>query len=137
MKVIVALDDDNGMMFNGRRQSRDAVVREKIAEITYGSRLWMNEYSRKQFQDMEINKEAAEDFLDKAAEGEYCFIEDTGISGVLERVEEFIIFRWNRRYPGDLKFDVIPGENGFACIESGEFEGRSHDKITMEVWRRL
>ena len=31
MKVIVCVDDNNGMMFNNRRQSRDEKVIEKVS----------------------------------------------------------------------------------------------------------
>ena len=45
MIAIVCLDDENGMLFNGRRQSRDRVVTERIALLAAGKKLWMNEYS--------------------------------------------------------------------------------------------
>ena len=61
MKIILMLDDDNGMMFNKRRQSQDIAVREKTAGIAGGSRLWLNEYSRGQFLDMEQDLHAYED----------------------------------------------------------------------------
>ena len=136
MKIIVTLDDDNSMMFNKRRQSQDIVVREKTAGITGGNRLWLNEYSRGQFRDMELDFWVDEDFLFKAGEGEYCFVENSGILAVAEKVEEFIIFRWNRKYPGDFYLDMLPQEHGFICCRSEEFQGHSHDKITMEVWRK-
>ena len=33
MIVILTLDDNNGMLFNHRRQSRDAIVNKKIFEF--------------------------------------------------------------------------------------------------------
>ena len=33
MKLIVCLDDKNGMMFNKRRQSRDRVLIENVLEL--------------------------------------------------------------------------------------------------------
>ncbi len=45
MIAIVCLDDENGMLFNGRRQSRDRVVTERIALLAAGKKLWMNGYS--------------------------------------------------------------------------------------------
>lgn len=136
MKIILALDDDNGMMFNHRRQSQDIALREKIAEMTEGNKLWLNSYSERQFRDMEIDLCADDDFLDKAGDEEYCFVENVGISPIMEKVEEFILFRWNRRYPSDFQLDILPQDIGFRCIRSEEFPGHSHDKITMEVWRR-
>lgn len=37
MRLIVCLDDKNGMAFNHRRQSRDRIVTEKIEELAKGS----------------------------------------------------------------------------------------------------
>lgn len=136
MKIILALDDDNGMMFNRRRQSQDIAVREKIKGLTKGGKLWLNDYSGRQFGDMGIDLYVEEDFLAKAGPGEYCFVENVGMLTVAEKVEEFIIFRWNRKYPGDFYPDLLPWEHGFICSYSEEFQGRSHDKITMEVWSR-
>lgn len=136
MKIILTLDDDNGMMFHKRRQSQDAAVREKIREITEGEKLWLNDYSAGQFADMGIDISVDEDFLSKAGTGEYCFVENVGMLAAAGKVEEFIIFRWNRKYPGDFYPDLLPWEHGFLCCDSEEFPGHSHDKIRMEVWRK-
>ena len=47
MIVFVCLDDNNGMMFGGRRQSRDRVVIQDILAQCECSRLWIDEYSAK------------------------------------------------------------------------------------------
>ena len=39
LRLIVCLDDKNGMAFNHRRQSRDCIVTAKIAELVKGSTL--------------------------------------------------------------------------------------------------
>ena len=85
---------------------------------------------------MELDLHVDEDFLSKAGSGEYCFVENVGILEAAEKVEEVIIFRWNRKYPGDFYPDMLPWEHGFVCSHSEEFQGHSHDKITMEVWRK-
>ena len=33
MRIIIALDDNNGMLFNHRRQSSDVAVRDRIKEL--------------------------------------------------------------------------------------------------------
>ena len=38
LKVIVALDDNLGMMFNHRRQSRDRILISDIAEMVEGKK---------------------------------------------------------------------------------------------------
>ena len=49
MTGIVCLDQEDGLLFNGRRQSRDRVVTEKILLMTEGKPLWMSAYSRRIF----------------------------------------------------------------------------------------
>ena len=68
MNIIVCIDKNGGMMFGGRRQSQDCVLREKILEVTSGSRLLMNSYSAKQFENAE-SIVVDEDFLSKANQG--------------------------------------------------------------------
>ena len=40
MKLIVCLDDNKGMMFNNRRQSRDRVLIENVLELCKGEKLY-------------------------------------------------------------------------------------------------
>lgn len=135
MRVILALDDRNGMLFNHRRQSSDIEVRYKIKELIQDGILYLNTYSAEQFKDSGIRLSVDEDFLYKTGKGEYCFVEDNKMSDVKKDIEEFVIFRWNRKYPSDHVLDILPEECGMACVHTEEFKGNSHEKITMEVWR--
>lgn len=136
MIVIVAVDDNNGMMFNHRRQSQDAILRERISELTKDSVLWVNEYTSKQFSVLPSQVRVSENFLDEASQGEYCFVEDQGIKGYAPKIEKLILFYWNRKYPSDMKLDLLPQENGMVLEETWEFVGKSHEKITGEIWSR-
>ncbi len=133
MNIIVCIDKNNGMLFLGKRQSQDRVLREKIFEITNGAQLLMNSYSAKQFENFE-NIVVDEDFLNDANQGDFCFVEDKELSA--ENVESFYIFNWNRKYPADLFFTVDLKAEGFKKIKKEEFQGNSHDKITLEVYSR-
>ncbi len=133
MNIIICIDKNGGMMFGGRRQSQDSVLREKVLEISSGARLLMNSYSAKQFENNE-SIIVDEDFLSKAGQGDFCFVEDKEISA--ENVESFYIFNWNRKYPGDLFFSVDLKAEGFKKIKKEEFQGSSHDKITLEIYSR-
>lgn len=135
MRIIIALDDDNGMLFNYRRQSSDIAVRGRIKELIKGEMLYLNAYSAGQFKDTDIQLSVDEDFLHKAGKGEYCFVENEKLSDVKKDIEEFVIFRWNREYPQDLVLDVLPEECDMVCVSTEEFAGNSHEKITMEIWR--
>lgn len=133
MNIIVCLDKSNGMSFMGKRQSMDCVLREKVLEISSGARLLMSSYSAKQFENNETII-VDENFLNNAGQGDFCFIENKEITS--ENVEAFYIFNWNRKYPGDLFFAVDLKAEGFKRIKKEEFQGNSHDKITLEVYSR-
>ena len=135
MRIIIVLDDSNGMMFNHRRQSSDIVVRNRIKELINGGLLYLNAYSAEQFKDTDIRLYVDEDFLNKAGGEDYCFVEDKRLSDIREDIEEFVIIRWNRKYPSDFALDVSPEECGMSCVSTEEFVGNSHEKITMEIWR--
>ncbi len=130
MIVIVCLDDNNGMMFNKRRQSSDVVLTQRILDMADTSRLWTNEYSAKLFNGLEIS--VAADFMKQAGKGEYCFVEDTDIAPYIDRIEKLIIYRWNRRYPSDRKLDL--SLDHWTLIQTQEFAGKSHPVITEEVY---
>lgn len=139
MILIVCLDDKNGMMFNKRRQSRDAAVIADIISEAGSGVLWMNEYSAKLFvpgdgenNDIGPDIKIDEDFLDKASQGEYCFLEGEGAYRVSDSIEKIIIYKWNRLYPSDVSFDMPM--DGWKLEETGEFSGNSHEKITKEVY---
>lgn len=81
MIVITCLDQKNGMMFNHRRQGQDSALRERVAELVANVPLWMNHYSANQFDTESIpNLNIDDDFLQEAAQGEYCFVEDAPLA---------------------------------------------------------
>ncbi len=133
MNIILCIDKNSGMSFMGKRQSQDRVLREKILETSKGSRLLINSYSAKQFENLE-NIVVDEDFLNNANQGDFCFVEDKAVS--TENVESFYVFNWNRKYPADLFFTVDLKAEGFKKIKKEEFQGNSHDKITLEIYSR-
>lgn len=130
MKIIVCVDKSNGMLFNSRRQSQDEELRKRIIEISKNSKLLMNDYSAKQFENKN-NIFISENFLNEAKTGDYCFIENNEIP--TEKIEEIIIYKWNRKYPADTYFE-IDLKKGFKKISSTDFSGSSHEKITEEIY---
>ena len=130
MKLIVCLDDNNAMAFHNRRQSSDAKVTGKIAELTKGHRLWMNSYTGYLFADFADNIRIADDFFAQAEKEDFCFAEITDACPFLSEVSELYVFHWNRVYPGDLRFPKIPAKAKLLA----EFPGNSHKKITLEVY---
>lgn len=134
MKVIVVLDNNNGLMFNNRRQSQDKVLRKHIRQLSKGSKLWMNAYSFQQFRDDPSNICVDEEFLNIAGVNDYCFVEDSKFISKLEKIGGIYIYRWNRTYPADEKLNVDFLEHGWILNCEKDFAGNSHEKITMEEW---
>ena len=93
MIVITCLDQKNGMMFNHRRQSQDSVLREHVAKLVANVPLWMNHYSASQFDTESIpNLNIDDAFLQEAAQGEYCFVEDAPLASFEKWIERIVIF---------------------------------------------
>ena len=135
MILIVCVDDEMGMLFNKRRQSQDKALRERIISMTENSRLWINKYSARQFEsDIAPQINIDENFMSEAVTGEYCFAENVDVSVYERWIEKIVLFKWNRRYPSDLWFEL--DLSNWNLIETLDFSGSSHEKITMEVYIR-
>ena len=132
MRVIVCLDDRNGMLFNHRRQSRDREVLKEILKDAEGKRLWIRPFSQKLFQGTENRVQVSDFPLDAASPGETCFVEDLSLAGWEDSIESLTVYRWNRHYPGDFFLDL--DLSGWPLVSQREFPGNSHEKITKEVY---
>ena len=137
MILIECVDDRGGIAFNHRRQSSDSVVRDRILDLTAGSRLWMNEYSAKQFDvDAMPQINISGEFLNEAVPGDYCLVEDVSVATYEKWVEQIILFKWNRVYPQDRAFDIDLTQNRWKLQSTEDFPGHSHENVTMEVYVR-
>lgn len=134
MKLIVCLDDAGGMMFNRRRQSRDRVLMADMIRHVGKNPLRASAYSAPLFGEDAPTLCIVPNPVEGAKRGDYCFVEDCPLPQNAEVFEELIIYRWNRRYPSDVRFTC--DTSAFALAESCEFAGSSHDKITKEIWKK-
>lgn len=136
MKLIICVDEQFGVSFDKKRQSKDRALCKRIAELAQDFVLRMNQYSAKMFREYDIAQiEADEDFLKRAKTGEFCFVEQGDGAEYLNQAEEIIIFQWNRHYPADCYFPIDDlGE--YECYFKEDFVGYSHEKITEERYRR-
>ena len=132
LRLIVCLDDKNGMAFNHRRQSRDRIVIAKIEELVKGSTLYFSSYSAKLFPSGDF--EPSEDYLSRAGEDDFCFVEMEDVTPYEQQIKEITVFRWNRVYPADLYFPTDLTQ--WSLERTVEFPGNTHEKITLEVYRR-
>lgn len=136
MNVIVFVDDNGGMQFNHRRQSKDKRALDWILTLTTGGKLWMAPYSQSLFEVLPSQANISEDFLSLAGPGEFCLVEDRALRCYEDKIEKIIFFHWNRVYPADRKFDVDLSSGHWHHEAQEEFVGSSHEKITMEVYSR-
>ena len=119
------------MLFFGKRQSKDNILRDKMLSLTEG-KLFVNEFSANQFDDKE-KLCISESFLDDAGDNDLCFVEN--ITFDINKVNTLYIFNWNRLYPSDFYFDYDYKDN-FKKVKTEKFEGSSHPKITLETYIR-
>ncbi len=132
MNIIICLEDNNGYSLFGKRLSRDSAVTEKILGVTTGKRLFVNSYTAKLFPSAE-NIEVCKAPLTHGDDGDFCFVENIPVTDI-SVLKKAILFKWNRRYPADMFFNFDLSECGFSLLESEEFSGTSHEKITMEIY---
>ncbi len=131
MKIIVCIDKSNGMLFNGRRQSQDRVLREKILSLLEEKKLYVNQYTANQFENTD-KLYISEDFLQLAGPEDFCFIENVAVPA---EAEEIYLFRWNRDYPGDTYF-TLELKPAYRKIKTENFPGSSHKKITLDIYKK-
>lgn len=134
MIVAVCVDDRGGMLFGGRRLSRDRKQQEDLLELCAPGKLWIAPFSAKLLDWAAERVTADPEYLEKAGAGEVCFVETDMLSRTIERIEGVIVYCWNRAYPADQKLDLELSE--FLMTERVEFPGTSHETITREIYRK-
>lgn len=129
MNVAVCIDDNGGMLFNSRRQSRDRILIEDFLRTAENSKVFIRSFSEKLFTEMNVS--VNDNCLLDAEENDFCFIEDEDILPYSAKIRKLIIYKWNRVYPADFYFEM---PEGFTLAEVSEFQGSSHEKITREIY---
>ena len=94
MKLILCLDERNGLSFNNRRQSRDRAVIDKIVCLAKEEPVWITSYSSELFRETHCNVRVSADIMHAAKPGEYLFIENQDPHELLAQVSSVYIFRW-------------------------------------------
>lgn len=132
MKLVICLDENNGINFNKRRQSQDIKQREDFVKLIGKEKLFLKEYSFELYKDFDLNLEIVKDFYEK--EGYYLFEEKVS-DEFLEKVDTIICYFWNRDYPFDETFEAYQNKE-WKEFEKKEFVGKSHDKITRIIYKK-
>ena len=129
MTLYICLDDRSGLQFNHRRQSRDSAVLEDIRSQCSG-KLLIEPFSEKLIREAEIP------YVLPPEEAEDYFAESIPSEEILKHVKKLVIYRWNRHYPADVRWEPDLNALGFVLLETAEFPGTSHETITREVYAR-
>lgn len=137
MNIIVCIDDRKGMMFGGRRQSRDRAVVEDIGALA-GDLLYIFPYSTVLFDGANIPFTVCENIQQNFPENAMIFVENLDIKQhfTVNLIDKIILYKWNRKYPADLFFNIEPESLGYRLTSTYEFAGFSHEKITREIYEK-
>jgi len=135
MTVIVCIDERGGMLFMKRRVSKDRELTHDIIKTVGDGILYISDFSESLFAESDISVMCVSDPLGSAGEDDFVFIENCALSDWVDKIKRLIIYNWNRKYPFDFSLDIRPKEHGFSLVDSYEFKGYSHDKITKEIYQ--
>lgn len=130
MKLIVCVSNDNGMMFNNRRQSRDQKLIQRILDITKDGDLVIHDYSQKLFPEKSV---CVSDYP-CLTNCDYAFVEDPKLIPIDMVFDAIFLCKWNRDYPSDAFFKLDMSKYNLVLTE--EFIGSSHDEIIIEKHER-
>lgn len=131
MNVILCLDDNKGLLFNNRRQSRDKAVAEDIFNSLNGERLTVTSFSEKLFSDC-ADRITVDDNPFGNDANIYIFAENLSLQQFMTKIDKITVYNWNRVYPCDFYCDIDFSQ--FELLEESELAGNSHDKITKQVF---
>ena len=125
MILITCIDNSNGIMFNKRRVSKDALLIERLKGITKENKIYVSEYSKPLFDGFDNLVLSIENLTNN----DFYFLENEDYNGNIDKI---IIYKWNRDYPADKYFDI--DLSSYELISTQDFQGSSHDLITEEIY---
>ena len=139
MILITVVDNNMGLLFNNRRLSKDEELKKMIYFITNHRRLAMCFYSLDQFNDDSLQLFTPEISITNVEPSEWTpcdfyFNEIYPLKEGEKFIDKIILFKWNRDYPSDTKLEI--DLSLYNLIKSSCFSGKSHNKITIELYER-
>lgn len=133
MTLIFCIDNNFGLMFNKRRQSRDSAVLEDTKNCFAGEKIYISPYSEKLFSETDINYIVCDDFNN--CDG-VCFVEDKYSPDLFNLADEIILYHWGKIYPADTIFHIDLLNANFKLCETVVLTGSSHKEIKKERYTR-
>lgn len=137
MRLIVIIDENNGLSFNNRRQTQDSFLIKHMIEIAEreSSIIWIKDRSKDLFEGYSNVQILDVDCFSIPA-GDFIFLEDGDANEVAMASDVIYLYQWDKTYPSDEVF-VFTNQllNAFDVVESEEIEGEYHS-IYFEKWEK-
>ena len=134
MTVIVCVDDQMGMIFGGKRQSRDRVMLADMAE-QFGH-VWISPFSEKLLSQHGLSYTVSDAPLEMAGDSDAVFVENIDLLPYRDKISKIVLYHWGRRYLADERLTLIPKAEGYRLVSTYKFQGSSHEKIKREIYER-
>lgn len=136
MNAIICIDNQNGIAFNHRRQSRDKVLIGDMLSFVREKPLYVSSYSAMLFGEEDQKSIRLSDAPHvECPQGAWCFLELVDPQEIEHQIETLIVYRWNKIYPGDLFLTIELGAQSLWKLqETKDFPGSSHEQLTREVY---
>lgn len=128
MILVVCIANNNGIMFNKRRVSKDALLIERLKSKIGENKIYLSNYSKELFYDFNNITHNIEDIK----ETDFYFLEDEKIPNL--KINEIIVYKWNRDYPADKFWELSLNE--YKLISEEDFAGNSHERITEIIYTK-
>lgn len=129
MTLILTVENSLGLSFNNRRLSKDEEIIKNISKLCQNNKLYLDEYSKKLFKYKNI--EIVKLYNTNFQKDDYVFCERE-IPKNLRSPKKLILYKFNRDYPFDNAIDI--DLTNFKLIDTFDFKGKSHEKITREIY---
>lgn len=128
MILVVCIANNNGIMFNKRRVSKDALLIERLKSKIGENKIYLSNYSKELFDGFNNITHNIEDIK----ETDFYFLEDEEIPNL--KINEIIVYKWNRDYPADKFWELSLNE--YTLISEEDFAGNSHERITEIIYTK-
>lgn len=132
MIVIICVDNNGGMLFHHRRQSRDRLLTEDLMNLFPNETIHIDKFSESLFLEFSDRISVDDSLLKNADANEICFVENIDILPYENKISKLVVYHWNRDYPSDFRCSLDFSK--YALTTSVDFEGSSHQRITREEY---
>ncbi len=129
MITAIVTDPEGGFSYKGKRIAQDRTVRRKILGLA--PKIYMSEYTASQY--LEADRDHISITEHPPIDDEAVYYLEAG--HIPENTHMLMIYRLDASYPSDTR--IVPDPRDWELMDTEEFAGHSHKKVTLERYRRL